>query len=671
MRETEILRGLGKAKTNCYANGTPFVKGPGTGTSDSIPAHLSRGEAVLPAQTVRAVGPTNIARLIHSTTGRAPAQGLRSGGHYAYGVVGDDGQYIKDTVLDKPNTINTTRRVPGNLVMDPAVQSPAPELIQPNVSSETAHGRAALGSTQPAPAVDPVAPRPLIEPANTGGTAFARKQGIPDPVMPESITPEVKTNLGAPELEVPPPATEPAAPKTVGQRFKDAKAGWSGKPVTPGVTPAAGTAKAGSWAGRATKSVLGGAGKLAAPLTVGLGAYDYANTTKDENRAFANSVGADYDTFGGRVGAGTADLLKHIGDAATFGLATKTGNGLASVLNGGKFFEGWDKDAAQAAPKPAAPTPAAAPAPNQVQTGVIGDNQTMANSAGQNTRLNPAQASAYNQAFENGSLNNGDMRRGTGFVVSKDENGNVIGGTHIDASQQFADGARQQGSQAPMSSREAYRADLLDKAQNSHLKSESAAAMQALAAMDSTDATIHGHDATLEGNRMTNAYNAGQANVKAQDDIMDRYSGDTIDGKLVPNAEVRKDLDRKLGATFSQFNVRRAQISPEAFTEFMTRYEGHLGTKDQNILQDMANFFAQNKTVNSDNLMDYATAEAQPGALWNSNKLRNNNVVTASSQTGSGWFGNGASREQQLLREKDLAVQAQTEKDQSFKNNGR
>jgi hypothetical protein len=85
----------------------------------------------------------------------------------------------------------------------------------------------------------------------------------------------------------------------------------------------------------------------------------------------------------------------------------------------------------------------------------------------------------------------------------------------------------------------------------------------------------------------------------------------------------------------------------------------------------MANFFAQNKTVNSDNLMDYATVEAQPGALWNSNKLRNGNVVSASSQTGSNWIGNGASREQQLMRERDLAEQAQTEKAQSFKNNGR
>jgi len=38
-----------------YAKGGT-VKGPGTGTSDSIPARLSKGEYVVPADTVKAVG---------------------------------------------------------------------------------------------------------------------------------------------------------------------------------------------------------------------------------------------------------------------------------------------------------------------------------------------------------------------------------------------------------------------------------------------------------------------------------------------------------------------------------------------------------------------------------------------------------------------------------------
>lgn len=85
MRETEILRGLNKSKANCYATGG-IVRGPGTATSDSIPARLSDGEAVLPAATVEAVGATNIARLIEQTNGEAPRKSLRSGGKYALGL---------------------------------------------------------------------------------------------------------------------------------------------------------------------------------------------------------------------------------------------------------------------------------------------------------------------------------------------------------------------------------------------------------------------------------------------------------------------------------------------------------------------------------------------------------------------------------------------------------
>lgn len=42
------IRGVAK-----FAKGTPFVQGPGTGTSDSVPAMLSRGERVIPAKLNR------------------------------------------------------------------------------------------------------------------------------------------------------------------------------------------------------------------------------------------------------------------------------------------------------------------------------------------------------------------------------------------------------------------------------------------------------------------------------------------------------------------------------------------------------------------------------------------------------------------------------------------
>lgn len=69
------------------SRGTAYLHGPGTGTSDSIPAMLSKGEAVLPAKTVQKVGAGNLARLIHQTNGKPPKQGLRAGVHAVNGAI--------------------------------------------------------------------------------------------------------------------------------------------------------------------------------------------------------------------------------------------------------------------------------------------------------------------------------------------------------------------------------------------------------------------------------------------------------------------------------------------------------------------------------------------------------------------------------------------------------
>lgn len=68
-------------------DGSPFLRGPGTSTSDSIPAHLSVGEAVLPADTVRAIGPENIQDAIDKTHTPVKSRGLR---HFANGFPGMD-----------------------------------------------------------------------------------------------------------------------------------------------------------------------------------------------------------------------------------------------------------------------------------------------------------------------------------------------------------------------------------------------------------------------------------------------------------------------------------------------------------------------------------------------------------------------------------------------------
>ena len=100
----EMMKGL--------AQGTAFLEGPGTGTSDSIPANLSRGEAVLPAKTVRAVGAHNIARLIQDTNDGKPPKGLRAGGKYADGGLWSD-------LTEQQRVSGVQRGAPGDMIHQP------------------------------------------------------------------------------------------------------------------------------------------------------------------------------------------------------------------------------------------------------------------------------------------------------------------------------------------------------------------------------------------------------------------------------------------------------------------------------------------------------------------------------------------------------------------------
>jgi len=74
----------GRAMTGFFADGG-MVRGPGTGTSDDVPAvntsngqpiRLSNGEYVLPAETVRRIGKNKLDRIVEKTNGK-PANGAR------------------------------------------------------------------------------------------------------------------------------------------------------------------------------------------------------------------------------------------------------------------------------------------------------------------------------------------------------------------------------------------------------------------------------------------------------------------------------------------------------------------------------------------------------------------------------------------------------------------
>ena len=85
------IRGAAKQ----FARGTPFVRGQRG--RDKVPAMLTHGEAVLPVNTVNAVGRQNIARMIADTNnGTAPQIGLRAGAGYADGFIGNAWEGVKN-----------------------------------------------------------------------------------------------------------------------------------------------------------------------------------------------------------------------------------------------------------------------------------------------------------------------------------------------------------------------------------------------------------------------------------------------------------------------------------------------------------------------------------------------------------------------------------------------
>lgn len=92
-----------------FAEGTAFLSGPGSSTSDSIDAKLSAGEAVLPAKTVLAVGAKNLARLIEETNGTPPKGPVQADGEYAAGAVPEQAKSMysvtKDTIAGGLNKV--------------------------------------------------------------------------------------------------------------------------------------------------------------------------------------------------------------------------------------------------------------------------------------------------------------------------------------------------------------------------------------------------------------------------------------------------------------------------------------------------------------------------------------------------------------------------------------
>lgn len=129
-----------------------IVRGPGGPTDDEVPMNvagrdveLSNTEAVLPAKTVQALGgPKAVEHLIHMTNGKPPVKGgLRAGGEYATGAVGD--------TLDPRELRPEFRSQAATPVIEPAA-NPGLE------AARNTRAAGAMGAMPEGPAYNPVQP---------------------------------------------------------------------------------------------------------------------------------------------------------------------------------------------------------------------------------------------------------------------------------------------------------------------------------------------------------------------------------------------------------------------------------------------------------------------------------------------------------------------------------
>lgn len=242
-----------KSKLRGCADGG-MIHGPGTGTSDSVKdVDLSDGEFVMPADTVRAIGPEKLQAIVDAThTPVKGAKGLANGGFLGGGYL-VNGALPLDDAADRARI--TGLRAAGTLPGQVGPPSPA---FQP-----------------PAAAAAPPA--------------------------------------AAPPPSAPPPATQ--APRSLLQR--------------------------------AGGSLLRGGAAVGGLVGAGQAIADNFDGTRERSQ---QALGVE--TPLGSVVADTARTLARVGDAASFGLASRLGRGLAELAPGGRGFGAGFSGSESVAPAP-------------------------------------------------------------------------------------------------------------------------------------------------------------------------------------------------------------------------------------------------------------------------------------------------------------------------------
>jgi len=281
--------------------GVAQLEGPGTTTSDSIHGvSLSRGEAVLPAKTVKAVGPDNVAALIEQTNGKAPQRGLRGGMQAARGALDD----VADDLLGR-------KKMPG-ATSNSAFSSMANELRGRGTSAGTGvNSSTGLPEynvppemtnyrTDAAAKIKPRGVSPQTNPLGASADAI-NFNGIKPPPAPADTSLKGRAQSawsatkglfnGAHE------AATNAPPKTPAEMARSFNPNLSvGMPGADGVRKAAEVG--GKWVGRA--------GRVATPVAAAMDASDVVDVATDKNMTgidTANEVASKAGKWGA-AGAG-------------------------------------------------------------------------------------------------------------------------------------------------------------------------------------------------------------------------------------------------------------------------------------------------------------------------------------------------------------------------------
>lgn len=340
----QALRGLRGAndelhKAANYKNGMVhegpgIVHGPGTTTSDSVNAKLSKDEAVLPAATVAALGgPDAVAELIERTNGKAPARGLREGAHANSGVVAYDP--LKDPSrahapytppIEAPRTTDFVQD--GVRSGQPGAQSASrPNWIDPTKQVATV--------TNPPNISDPNVIEGQSRRVPNTGTAVttvdgqgARTANV-DRMTQADYARGMRNGQAATHTAV----VEPVAPK--------------GNPYNPNINPAEilkslGENKAVQMGGKVAK-----VGLKASPYVAGVvdasGIVDVATDPNRSKADVATEVARDMGRWGSATGAGAAAAGASLPFAPIAGPAAPAVPIVAGLLGGAAGYFGADK----------------------------------------------------------------------------------------------------------------------------------------------------------------------------------------------------------------------------------------------------------------------------------------------------------------------------------------